>query len=227
MKVCPECPDNGFTEKTQVVDEEKAEEVHDLKAEEVTDLKAEEKSEKTLSHQHQPHSHNHLFTVSKASGVLLVVAIGSHALFEGLAFGIQKSFYDTWKLAMGIVIHKTVAALSLGGTFANAGYNWKQAVGLLVVFSLLAPAGVVIGMFLTEVNPLVDVIFMSLSAGTFLYVSCTEIIKNEFERRQRQWLQFLMVMLGGAVICMLWFFEAEHEHDAGHDLHDDELHADD
>ena len=63
---------------------------------------------------------------------------------------------------------------------------------------------------------------IALSAGTFIYVSCTEIIKNEFERKHRQWLQFIMVLLGGCLVVALWFLEGTHDH--GHDDHEEDDH---
>ena len=81
-----------------------------------------------------------------------------------------------------------VAAISLGGTFSRAGFTFAKSMCLLISFSLSTPIGMVIGILISDENPLVGIILMSLSSGTFIYVSCTEILQHEFERGLKQWL---------------------------------------
>jgi zinc transporter ZupT len=64
-------------------------------------------------------------TVSNTSGVILTVALSAHSIFEGLAFGLMLTFEDTWKLAIGIVVHKAAAAVSLGSIIGQTGYSKK------------------------------------------------------------------------------------------------------
>ena len=47
---------------------------------------------------------------------------------------------------------------------------------LLLVFSIITPIGVVIGLFVTGTNQLLEVFFHATSGGTFIYVACSEII---------------------------------------------------
>ena len=83
---------------------------------------------------------------------------------------------EAGQLAAGVVIHKTAAAVSLGGAFAGTGYSLRQIVIFIGLFSVMTPLGVVAGMLLVETNLLVDTIFVCLSGGTFIYVACSEII---------------------------------------------------
>ena len=76
-------------------------------------------------------------TVSKASAIILVLAIGVHAFFEGIAFGMMKTIDEAGKLAAGIIIHKSAAAISLGGAFANSGFNTKEILILLGIFAAI------------------------------------------------------------------------------------------
>ena len=126
--------------------------------------------------------------ISKTSAVLLVVALSTHSIFEGIALGLQKEFGETWKLSLGIVLHHIPAAISLGSTCCRSGYSIKLQVALLCLFAACVPIGTIIGYFLEGSSDIVEVVFMGLSAGTFIYVSCTEIITHEFELRHRQWL---------------------------------------
>lgn len=85
-------------------------------------------------------------------------------------------------MAAGILIHKSAAAISLGGAFARSGYSVKEIIVLLCIFSVIAPLGIIIGMQIADSNKLVDTVFLSISGGTFLYVACSEIIVNEFDK---------------------------------------------
>ena len=51
----------------------------------------------------------------------------------------------------------------------------------LGIFAITTPIGIIIGMSIAETSPIVDVVFLSLSGGTFVYVACSEIIVNEFD----------------------------------------------
>ena len=85
----------------------------------------------------------------------------------------------------------------------------------------MAPLGILIGMSITDSNKLVDVTFLSLSGGTFVYVACSEIIVAEFDKGNKQWLKMLLVLLGGAIITCLWFFGGHSHGEEGHEGHDD------
>ena len=88
----------------------------------------------------------------------------------------------------------------------------------------MTPAGVIAGMLLVDTNLLVDTIFQCLSGGTFVYVACSEIIVAEFDKGGLQWLKMIFVVLGGAIITVLWFIGG-HAHDHGHGDHGHEGHG--
>lgn len=69
-----------------------------------------------------------------------------------------------------------VASVSLGGTFVRSGFTFRKAFLLLLSFALSTPIGVAIGLSLSSESILVSSILLSVSCGTFIYVSCTEII---------------------------------------------------
>jgi len=161
-------------------------------------------------------------TVSKAAAIILVLALGAHAFFEGIAFGLLTTIESAGQLGAGIMIHKSAAAISLGGAFARTGYNTKEIILFLGIFSIIAPLGIIIGMQIAESNKIIDTIFMSVSGGTFIYVACSEIIVGEFDKGHYQWLKMILVFLGGTLITILWFFD-EHSHAEEGDDHSDHL----
>ena len=95
----------------------------------------------------------------------------------------------------------------------------------MAIFSITTPIGIIIGMSISESSKILDVIFLSLSGGTFVYVACSEIITAEFDKGGRAWLKMLLVFLGGLIITLLWFLDS-HDHGehageahAGHEDH--------
>lgn len=135
------------------------------------------------------------------------MALCTHSIFEGIALGIQKDFTTTTFLFVTIGIHNLVASVSLGGTFVRSGFTFRKALLLLFSFALSTPIGVAIGLGLSSESIMVSSIMLSISCGTFIYVSCTEIIQHEFDRGLPQWIQFIFVCLGGALIISLWLIE--------------------
>ena len=51
---------------------------------------------------------------------------------------------------------------------------------MIVMFSIFSPLGVALGMTLQGSNEMVEIVVSSIAAGTFLYISCSEIILEEF-----------------------------------------------
>lgn len=88
--------------------------------------------------------------MSKTSSVILVIALCTHSIFEGVALGIQEDFDFTGYLAISIALHNLVASISLGGTFSRSGFSFKKSLGLVIAFSLSTPIGMSIGLILSD-----------------------------------------------------------------------------
>ena len=69
---------------------------------------------------------------------------------------------------------------------------------LMAIFSLATPVGVLIGMKIHGSNELVNIIFSSLAGGTFLYLSASEVIVEEFSVNIKKWTK-LFFFIGGAM----------------------------
>lgn len=138
-----------------------------------------------------------------------MLAFGIHEIFEGIAFGLMTETSMAVQLAVGIVIHKTCAAVSLGAGFAKTGFSVVKIAIFISLFSFSTPLGIIIGLGVSGEVPILTSVFFQLSAGTFIYVACTEIITHEFESPKWSGLKLLMTILGGIVIGALWFLSEE------------------
>merc|ERR1711957_445292 len=146
--------------------------------------------------------------ISKSAGLVMVLALAVHAVFEGIAFGLLADFVQAWQLAVGIVLHKGAAVITIGASLAATGYTTKQVFGFLLLFALMAPIGIAIGMSASGASPVVNIAFMSLSGGTFIYVACTEIVAHEFARAGYGAGKLLCLLLGIVVISLLWLMDS-------------------
>lgn len=112
---------------------------------------------------------------------ILMIGLGVHATFEGLSLGIEKDFDKVMIYAVAIVLHKGAAGMSLGISMSQTfpGQD-KFITWLLFIFACFTPVGVVIGWLLKDTSEMSEIIFSCLAAGTFLYISCSEVIVEEF-----------------------------------------------
>lgn len=69
------------------------------------------------------------------------------------------------------------------------------------------PIGVGIGWILSSQGKLIAGIFMSISAGTFLYIATLEVIVEEFNVKRYKYLKFSFFIVAVAFITSLWFIE--------------------
>ena len=100
--------------------------------------------------------------------------------------------------------HKGAAAMSLGISIQRSfpdriGFN----VALMTVFSICTPIGVLMGMALSNDNDLVEIVFTSFAAGTFLYIACSEVIIEEFSDGNAKWWKWLFFLIGIAFIVLM------------------------
>lgn len=112
---------------------------------------------------------------------------------------------------MGIVLHKGTTVITIGASLASTGYKTREIFGYLFMFALMGPIGIVIGLHASGSSPLINIVFLSLSGGTFIYVACTEIIAHEFAKQGYRASKQMCILLGIIIISLLWLMEAERE----------------
>jgi len=143
---------------------------------------------------------------------VLMIALGVHATFEGIAVGISDKMTDVETMMIAIFLHKGAAGMSLGISMAKTfPDNPKLIYALLTLFAVFTPLGVVLGWALSSEaeNDMMEIVFTCLAAGTFLYISCQEIISEEFGNSKNRYWKFLFYLLGIAMIGMLFLLDTD------------------
>lgn len=88
------------------------------------DLEKSKKHEEKLEHDdhgHEGHTHGIEGRAVLVCGInvtplALLCALGFHSIFEGIAMGLMKDLNSYINLMIGVVIHHTVASVSLGAS---------------------------------------------------------------------------------------------------------------
>ncbi|XP_062134664.1 zinc transporter ZIP1 [Drosophila sulfurigaster albostrigata] len=133
-------------------------------------------------------------------GLGIIVALSLHELFGGMSIGLEESVQNTWFMCGAIAAHKLVLAFCIGMEIMMAHTRWLIAVIYLVVFSIVTPIGVGIGIAVSETasanQPSIPAgILQGIACGTLLYVVYYEIVA----KNHAGWRIFLCC-LGGFVL---------------------------
>lgn len=138
-----------------------------------------------------------------------------------------------WILFATIASHKGATALALGSRFQKAGATTRESIAFAGLFALTAPVSILIGTTIEDVPNLVNLIFTSLSTGTFLYIGAYEVISEEFQShhhdstldansaarqaaaKKTRYLKFAAIFLG--MVSMSLAALIPHHHAGGHD----------
>lgn len=139
---------------------------------------------------------------------LLAVVLSIHSFIAGVALGIESTILGSIILLVAILAHKGSAAFALGINMIRGGILKNTYVKVILLFSIMTPSGILLGsglsrVFEGETSNLIEGVFDSLAAGTFLYVSVIDIIEEEFSIPGNEALKFLAVMSGLSLMALL------------------------
>lgn len=174
---------------------------------------------------HDHHMHHHIppidvdgKLVSSIRGLLIVLALSVHELFEGLAVGLESSAGTVWYMFGAVAAHKYVIAFCVGVELIVARTQFWLAIAYIFIYSVVSPLGIAIGILLSNGSnaddmQVVSVILQGLASGTLLYVIFFEVLSKD---RSGLW-QYLAVFIGFFFMFGIKFFTG-HGHSHGGEL---------
>ena len=139
-------------------------------------------------HDHQGHDHHH-GNAKGVSAFVLLMALCIHAFLEGGMLAQPLSGgpdYDINAILLGIALHRAPAAFALMTVLAFQLGSRKKALPHLAVFSIAAPAGLLLSNYLTQEGWMSTTSLMYLYAlvcGNFLHISTTIVFESSPEHR--------------------------------------------
>ena len=110
-------------------------------------------------------------------------------------------------LFIAIVAHKWAESFALGISFYKAKIEKSIFLKMLTIFSFFTPLGILIGMYFSKSGFLIEGIMLSISSGTFLYVSTSEVIVEEFSSKGSKHVKYLCYLIGGFLPVLLFVLE--------------------
>lgn len=158
---------------------------------------------------HEGHSHlvvnnfSEDSIVSALRGLLIVLALSIHELFEGLAVGLESSVVNVWYMFGAVSAHKYIISFCIGVELLAANTKRWLSIVYIFTFSFMSALGIGIGILLVggagaAEAGLYSVILQGLACGTLIYVVFFEVWK-----RSAGLLQFVCALLGFAVMTSL------------------------
>ena len=124
------------------------------------------------------HGHGHIH--HPVSGPVLTLGLSFHALADGLAVGVAAAAGETSfsiLVAVGVLVHRIPAALSLGLFSLHETGGFKQAANGILIFSLATPIAIILSYFIFDdaSNGFLAIVLL-FSAGTFIYVATVDTL---------------------------------------------------
>lgn len=100
-------------------------------------------SQTTINFDKHNHSHHHLEESLKNSfgGLLAVLALSFHAVFEGLAVGLESSVQNVWYLFTAIATHKFVIGFCVGVELVTSKTKLVLLILYIGTFAIVTPLG--------------------------------------------------------------------------------------
>ncbi|XP_023312966.1 zinc transporter ZIP1-like [Anoplophora glabripennis] len=100
-------------------------------------------SQTTINVEKQSHAHHHMNDSLKSSftGFLAVLALSFHAVFEGLAVGLEGSVDKVWYLFAAIATHKLVIAFCVGVELVTSKTKVLLVLLYIGTFAIVTPLG--------------------------------------------------------------------------------------
>ena len=141
---------------------------------------------------------------------ILVIALSVHSIFEGIALGLQRTSIRLFYLFLAILSHKWVEALTMGINFNNSQLEYET-VKFILLFASMTPIGIILGIIFAGTSDLIEGIFFAVSSGTFLYISASEVVIEEFSVSKYKKHKFLSFIIGAGLFFIVTIFENSQE----------------
>ena len=182
-------------------------------------------------HHHHGHGHSHAIpfkdeddglstsssTVAKSfRGLLAILALSFHAVFEGLAVGLESSVGNVWYLFAAIATHKLVIAFCVGVELISTRTRLVLIFVYLATFAAVTPLGIGVGIALSNggedagTSSVATVVLQGMAAGTLLYVVFFEVLQRERANTQSGIWQLVAIVAGFAVMFALQIISEYH-----------------
>lgn len=146
--------------------------------------------------------------------ILITSALSFHAVFEGIAIGLQNSVSNIWYLFVAVSIHSITLLFCVGVELLFSHKTYFVIFLFVFVLSITSPIGVFIGLGVTTGNnddttatSTASAILEGLSAGTILYITFFEVLAKEKEKHDYRISRGVSLLAGFGIMALLQTLE--------------------
>jgi solute carrier family 39 (zinc transporter), member 1/2/3 len=151
--------------------------------------------------------YQHQGSNSSAFAILAMVMLSIHSFFTGAALGLGDSTSVVIMILLAITAHKWAESFALAIQINKSPLPLMTGLGLFGIFSLMVPAGILLGSMIThslDHHALMTPIFSAVAAGTFLYLGTLHGLEQATLIKQCCNLhRFYFVMLGFTLMAVV------------------------
>uniref|UniRef100_UPI00398E8B9F zinc transporter ZIP1 n=1 Tax=Pristiophorus japonicus TaxID=55135 RepID=UPI00398E8B9F len=157
----------------------------------------------------QSHVHVDVNAHSAFHSFILFLSLSLHSLFEGLPIGLQQTESKVLQIFVAILIHKSIIVFSMALKLTQSNVQQGRVILYVIVFAMMSPLGIVIGIIITQVKSastdLAQSLLEGITAGTFIYITFLEILPHELNSTDGRLLKLLGILFGFCIITALSF----------------------
>lgn len=152
---------------------------------------------------------------SKAQTFVFVLALSIHSFLEGMGMATKNTWNGLVSFLVSLFAHKWLEAFALGTGVAKACFPAWHSFWLIFVYAALTPAGIILGMWMDAASKstsafshqLTRQVLDGLALGSFLFVSCIEMIPSEFHKKNKHApFKFFVLCLGFVAMAVISIF---------------------
>lgn len=149
--------------------------------------------------------------------VLVVLALALHAVFEGLAIGIQRSAANIWYLFVAVTVHSITILFCVGLELLLAKTSFRTIYIQMFALAMASPVGVILGLIITVTSDMntaakstAAVVLEGFSAGNIVYITFFEILNREKQRRVYRIRRGICIIAGFSLMAVLEYIQTSH-----------------
>ena len=136
--------------------------------------------------------------------ILTAVILSVHSLLAGIALGLSPNIAMTIVVLIALLAHKSAASFALSRLITKSRFAKFPGILLFVVFAVMAPIGILLGMNIhLGGNNFVEAIFLSIAAGTFLYLGGVHDVQRVQFEASSKFAYFVCLALGFILMAII------------------------
>lgn len=137
-------------------------------------------------------------------GLAAYIGIGIHSVLDGVAIGAGSLMNLSLVIIVAVTLHKFPAALALSSMLVKGGeYGRRKILWSMFIFSLATPLGAIFALaILKNMDDVLVATVLGVSAGTFLFISISDLLPAVYEEHQKGFKNLLSFCLGIFVMIL-------------------------